>query len=356
MNILELANSYIEPVVSKLIHEGKVPKEFKIRQALVLLPTGKAPVVKFNEDITWRMKMANASFTPGQPVYLHEIRKITGVGFPKHNNKKVSYIFLYYTGSNYSIIFDFSPNSVNQDLIPEFGHLADKSLTSYYNLYFTEMAINATPQAKLTELREAGFFISPALMPFPFSILSNPEKNTPEFIAELIQHFNADKIKEIVENWVHLQAWNSRITLFYEAIENYRESRYASVVAALTPQLEGTLRDGVYTLKNDESYMNAEKALEILYRQLKNENLPEITHRMLSSFNDFFNNSCGLFQSFKKWNDAVSNGYLSRHAISHGKNTPDMYTKENCIRLFLILSTIHEITSALQSSGSFIKP
>jgi hypothetical protein len=94
MNIADLATRYIEPEAKRLIKEGRVPYGFRIRQAQVLLPNDRPPVISFNEGITWQMQMDTSQFEEGQAIYLHDLRKITGVAFPKHDGQKVAYIFL----------------------------------------------------------------------------------------------------------------------------------------------------------------------------------------------------------------------------------------------------------------------
>lgn len=130
MNIANLATRYIEPEAKRLIKEGRVPYGFRIRQALELLPNDRPPVISFNEGITWQMQMDTSQFEEGQAIYLHDLRKITGVAFPKHDGQKVAYIFMYYTGAAYNLLFDFSPNLLTQNLIPDYGHGADRALTS----------------------------------------------------------------------------------------------------------------------------------------------------------------------------------------------------------------------------------
>jgi hypothetical protein len=354
MNIVELARHYIEPEAMRLKTTGKVPGDFRIRQALVLLPVGQEPVVRFNESITWQMQMDTSAFRPEQTVYLHDMRKVTGVGFPALNGQKVAYIFLYFTGvgAKYSLLFDFSPNSLPQENIPEYGHRGDGTLTSYYNLFFSEMALNHVPSDKLKALCEKGFFVAPVIMPYPFTVLCNPGRTVEEFVTALLCHFTDKRLDDLVAKWSNLSAWNERAAVFSEAVANMKDKRYVSVVSLLVPQLEGVLRDAVLQLCNDDSYMNSVKACEVLRSEINARDLPGIAHRFLSSFTEFFNDECGLFLSFKRWTDDLSQGFLSRHAISHGKNVPDMYTRENCIRLFMILSTIHEIASALHGAQS----
>ena len=75
------------------------------------------------------------------------------------------------------------------------------------------MELNLTLEDKLSELHEAGFFISPAIMPYPFSVLANPNKSAQEFISTLIEYFNASTLKAMVNEWSHLPAWNDRLII-----------------------------------------------------------------------------------------------------------------------------------------------
>lgn len=76
MDVFGLARSYIEPEAKRLISIGVYPKDFKIRQALVLLPRNNVPIIQFNEAIQWEMKMDTSADTLGQAIYLSDIRKI----------------------------------------------------------------------------------------------------------------------------------------------------------------------------------------------------------------------------------------------------------------------------------------
>jgi len=352
MDIVEFTKRHIVPEAKRLMNSGQVSSDFKIRQALVLLPTDRAPIVQFNEQIQWKMRMDTSSFRPGQAVYLHDIKKVTGVEFPKVGDKKVAFIFFYYTGTKYSLLFDFSPNSQPQGNTPEYGYASDRTLTSYYNLFFSEMALNALPESKSNALSSAGFFVTPAIMPYPFTVLCDPTRTITDFLTALHSHFSCDALLEMVNNWSVTPGWRERATIFQEAVGNMADKRFASVISLLVPQLEGVLRDTVYLLCNDASYMNSQKACEVLRKEIDKEEMPKLTHRYLSSFMDFFNEKSGLFLSFKKWTDDLSEGFISRHVVSHGKHAPEMYTRENCLRLFLVMSTIHEIASALHGTKS----
>lgn len=268
MDIVTLARSYIEPVAMQLKASGAVREDWRIRQALVLLPHDAPPEVLFNEGIGWIMRMDTSAMAPGQIAYLHDIKRVTGIGFPRHNGKKVAYIFMYYTGvaAKFSLCFDFSPNSQREEDIPEFGHGNDETLTAYYNIVFAEMALKTVPPNQLEAFRVSDFFVAPAIMPDPFVVLCNPTKSISDFASAMQRHFNANSLREMVDCWT---AWGNRRSAFLEAVDNLRDSRYHSVIAVLTPQLEGVLRDAVFSLKNDDSRMNAEKAYKILHDEIE---------------------------------------------------------------------------------------
>lgn len=356
MNIVELARHYIEPEAERLFSSRRVSNDFKIRQALVLLPHDSKPTVQFNEQISWKMQMDTSAFKIGQPIFLHEMRKVTGVGFPEVNGKKVAYIFMYFTGAKYSLLFDFSPNSQPEESIPDFGYPGDKVLTSYYNLFFSEMALKSLPKEKIESLKSAGLFITPAIMPYPFTVFCEPSCDAEQFLSTMHEYFSCTRLQDMANSWAETPGWVERADLINEAIENIADERYASAIALLVPQLEGTLRDAVHLLYEDDSRMSPQKAFELLSDKMGEECLSELTNNYLSSFSEFFNQKSGLFLSFKKWTDDLSDGFISRHAVSHGKHTPSMYTKDNCLRLFLILATIHDLILALNGKASSLVP
>lgn len=263
---------------------------------------------------------------------------------------------MYYTGATYSLLFDFSPNSLPEEQLPDYGHAADAVLTKYYNLLFSEMALNSLPNTKREALNASGYFVCPAIMPYPFTVLCDPNKEIQDFVSALQRHYSSAHLRTMVVSWASTLGWKDRVDLFLETIDNIDDYRFRSAIAMLIPQLEGTLRDGIHILYQNDSRMNPQAALAFLSKKMEEKDLPNITKAYLSSLSEYFSGTSGLFVSFKNWTDDLSSSFISRHAVSHGKNVPEMYTRANCVRLFLILSTIHDICSALSGNECSILP
>ena len=47
-----------------------------------------------------------------------------------------------------------------------------------------------------------------------------------------------------------------------------------------------------------------------------------------------------VMQTFKNWNDAISDAFPGRNPVSHGKYDQDLHSEGNSIKVFLLLDTI----------------
>src|SRR5512140_3778396 len=73
---------WIEPELSRRKHLGTLSPNFKIFRCLVRLPLDRPPLVQFNDEIAWEVKIKTApgcTITKGQTVYLHNISEIVAV-------------------------------------------------------------------------------------------------------------------------------------------------------------------------------------------------------------------------------------------------------------------------------------
>ena len=348
MNIQELTHQLIKEKSAELRKTGKIGEDFKVLQCLIKLPQKEKPVLTFNGDISWIMKSNTAHMKEGQWVYIWDLKKIFDVEFPKHKGLKVAYIFFFYTGIDYSIIFDFSPNSVQQEKISDYNHPGSKRLTDYYNLVFTELAMKQMNDKVRKELVENNYFITPSLIPYPINILAKPKVEINEFIDKLNAYFDSDLIEIIKNNWFKNKIFNGRKKALLEAIESYKGKKYHSCISVLIPQIEGILREFLYIKQNKTSKTNAQNAFKEIKKIFEDGNTPKVLNHIIDSFSEFFNSKKGFFESFNNWTDSLSNSFLSRHAYSHGKYYDKMYTKENSVRLFLILFTFFDMIEIIE--------
>jgi hypothetical protein len=94
---------------------GVIPPNFRIYRCLIKMLQNQPAIVQFNNEIGWK---ALAKFAPdtkketGQVIFLEEIQTITDVKPPEVDGERVAFVYLYWDGHAYQIIFDFSPNSL----------------------------------------------------------------------------------------------------------------------------------------------------------------------------------------------------------------------------------------------------
>jgi len=339
MNIRELTDKYIQEECDLLKEQWKIDSNFKIYQCLIKLPKDEKAVISFNNDISWIIQSDTSNFKKWQDVYLYDIKKMTAVKFPTHNDIKVAYIFFYHTWVNYSTIFDFSPNSFKQEEIDDYEHSGSKHIANYYNLVFTERIIQSLDEKVINKLIEENYFITPSITPFPTNILLNPKNNFNNFAEELNIFFDEVLVKQMKESWFKNKIFNERKVLLTEAINNYENERFASCISILIPQVEWILREFLFIEKDKKDKTNWKKSYLEIEKMFKDKNKAKVLNDIIETFTKFFNNKTGFFESFNKWTDSLSESFISRHAQSHWKYTEDMYTKENCIRIFLMLFT-----------------
>lgn len=348
MNIQELTHSIIKKETDSLREKGLIDNNYRVLQCLIKLPPNSEPIVEFNDKIKWIMQSNTAHMKENQAVYIWDIKKIKNVEFPKYKGLKVAYIFFYYSGFDYSIIFDFSPNSVQQDQISDFNHPYSKTLTDYYNLYFTELIIKQIDEKTRRKLIENNYFITPSITPYPINIILNPKKNINDFINELVAFFDSDILSSIKTNWFNNKTFESRKKLFEEAIENYENQKYLSCISILIPQIEGILREFLFLKESKATKTNSSKAFDRVKELFESKKKIQVVKVIMDSFSEFFNNRNGFFESFNNWTDSLSSSFISRHAYSHGKYDEDMYNKENCVRLFLMLYTFYDMINLIE--------
>ena len=76
------------------------------------------PIVEFNEEISWTVKpkpVDGVEIKDGQPVLLQEVQYIETVYPPTHDDERVGFVFLFWNGVGWRIIFELAPQDVDGD-------------------------------------------------------------------------------------------------------------------------------------------------------------------------------------------------------------------------------------------------
>src|SRR5436190_4235443 len=139
---------WIKPELDRRWSATGIPAGFKIYRCLVRLPAGQPAIVQFNEEVGWvaETRMVNdRPLVPGDDVFLHDVERVKTVQPPEVDGKRVAFVFLYYAGNSYSLIFDFSPNSADgEDNTPDdwaFG----EAIAEYLQAVLVERSVNIPP-------------------------------------------------------------------------------------------------------------------------------------------------------------------------------------------------------------------
>jgi len=336
---------WIEPEISRRKQDSSLPEGFKIRQCLIKLPKGEQPIVEFNDEIKW---IANMQLIPGitlkkdQDIYLHEIKKIWAVTLPELNGVRIAFIYIFYNGFGYQIIFDFTPNTPNEIILEEEKEKCSISLST---------AIAESLQAILIEktirihdgfrelLREIGLWAAPALLSYPMIkiIRQLEEEDIDGARGTLIDFCTPQYIGRISSKWWSVSQFNSRKKLLSDALDAHKMGKYRLSIYALIPQIEGIITDWICeALPQGETPPWRTESRVKKFRDLGiYEKVPTtLTDRRIGeSVIDVILGS--VLKDFG-WLEPIETTIPSRHVLGHGRYDESLLTEENSIKLFLL--------------------
>jgi hypothetical protein len=346
----QIHNLWIEPEFSKRQAEGKLPPNFKIHRCRILFPKHTSPIVEFNQEIQWEAeaKAANKTgFIAGQPVYLDEIRSIESVHPPKVGGQRVAFIYLYFNGKSYDIIFDFTPNvpeEISIDREWRFG----KHIAESIEAILSELSINVE-EPVIELLQQIGLWFAPALVPYPISkiIKQLMAQDKQGALETLVTHCNNEFLQQLTSKWFSIDEFSQRKTLISAALDAHYNSQYGLSIYALLPQLEGIVTDWIYTKvtdMNDVPWRQESKTKKL--RDLILDQPPEtwVYQRIVESTINFIV-SGPVLETFNDWNAKINEGFPNRNVVQHGKYDMDLTTELNSLKLILLLDSVYYIVS-----------
>ena len=349
---------WIEPEVTRRKQTDSLPEDFRIFCCLIRLPKDRSPIVEFNGEIGWvaSAKIApGVSFKEGQPVFLHEIQEIAAVSPPKVNGQRVAFIYLFWTGYAYQIVFDFTPN-VPEDMISEEEKGAwqfDKTIAESLQAILTERAIYIHDNTQM-QLQTIGLWAAPALLPYPISKIAKQleEGNTEDAHNTLLEYCTPEYIEKLSSKWGTIEQFKMRKELIQEALHAHKEGRYRLSIHALLPQIEGIITDWIYTKLPENVIPWRQYSKTKKFRDLVLDKPPTtFTYkRIVESAVDFIVGG-PVLKTFERWEDQIDQAFPNRHVVQHGKYDDSLFTEENSVKLFLLIDTVHHIVSAQSEAG-----
>lgn len=358
-NLFDQINKlWIEPEISSRKQAGTLPENFKIFRCLIKLPKDKTPIVDFNDEIRFvaSLKIGRNSIKKGEPIYLHEVQEIGAISPPEVDGLRVAFIYLFWTGHTYQILFDFAPN-VPEEMISkeekEAWHF-DKIIAESLQAILTEKVIHIHDGAQKL-LQNIGLWAAPSLIPYPLSrIIMQLEKSDIEGARNTLREYcTSEYIEKLSSKWWTIEQFNMRSKLIQAALKVHKEGQYQLSIHALLPQVEGIITDWVYTKLPESEIPWRQESKTMKFRDLVLKNpLTTFTYkRIVESAIDFIVGGPAL-NTFEHWLDQIDQAFPNRHVVSHGRYDESLFTEENSIKLFLMIDTIYHIISAQQDIAS----
>jgi hypothetical protein len=343
VNLFELVDKeYIRPEIERRKANGGLPDNFQVRECLIKLPGDRPPLIYFNEEFGWSVKPKLApgiEMEIGQAIYLHEVMDIEEVLPPTVDDKRVTFIYLFWNGHSYSIVVDpYHP------VFSDHPFDAGEFIAAHLRNHFKEMAVK---NAKFVngKLREIGLWPITALLPNPISkIVERVGEGKPEEARQvLVEHCDLTFLTEqLVQTWHPITAFRERMQFFDDALFNHQNKRFHGSTSILIGQIEGAITDWLFEVAyytTDGRRSLQQKISDFRDALTQIPDLLWLYREARDSMFDFLENGPWL-QQFDKWYQPINTSFPGRHVVQHGKYVPDIHTEENSIKLFLLLDTI----------------
>lgn len=345
----EIFRRWIQPELDRRFGDNGIPKDFTISKVLILLPSGRPPIVQFDKEIKWGVDVElapNVHLEKGDEPLLYEFTRVLSFNPPKLEGRWVSFIYAFWVGNQLTAHFDFRPAHTDFEKHEGDYHLPC-GVSDHLNKEMMDKIAWLATHAK-SELGKIGLWIVPALFPFPISKIIEriSAGETDEARQVLLDCVDRNFIaKKLVHTWHIIEAFELRRDAFNEALSAHEQGMYHASITTLIGHIEGVIVDWLHEILPVEDIKpRTLSRLEQFHTVLKMiPHLEYMYEEALESSLEFLkrdDNAPTPFQAFKNWQDKIDPNFAARHAIQHGKYIPEIYTVENSVKLFLLLDTI----------------
>lgn len=332
---------YVEPEINKRKSCGAINEDFEVRDCLITFYNQSVHNIAFNYEIIWRVELElnePKEYVSGELVYIHSIKKIKRVYPPQIDNNRVSYICLLWNGIEYVVLFDFDPDSETDDI---WEH--EETVREHLNYYIVKKTLEFSRQWN-EGFEKFGLWTAPALLPYPINkIATHINNNDYEGAKDTLLDFcNYERIERLTNKWLELKVFEDRKISIEQALYAHKNRMYFLSISALLPQIEGIITDFAYEKVGDVPVpYKQDKKTKWFRDYILNENIKKyMSHYIIESTINFILEG-PVLKSFD-WKENVNPSFPNRNVIGHGKFSPNLYTEENSVKIFLLIDTIFE--------------
>jgi hypothetical protein len=344
---------WVEPELARRKDSGSIADDFKIRACLVRLPQGAPPIVEFNDEIGWEVKIRKSvdlELTKGDPVLFSQVQYIEAVLPPMHNGVAVAFFFLFWNGIAWTVLFDCSPNLPDspEPIDDEDEWTYSPSIANYLNAVLRERAIHNHDLVKL-DIKAIALWPAPSLLPYPLSAICELCRvgRPDDARALLVDHCTSEFLTAMVARWDKVAAFRDRSQLFHDALQAHIDQRYTLSISALMPHLEGVVTDWIFTkIPPGEVPYRQESKTKKLRELIEAGTRRTYTDQRVAETVVEFILDGPVLQSFANWLSPVSTLFPNRHVIGHGKFDVALYTQENSVKVLLMLDTLYSVIAS----------
>jgi hypothetical protein len=353
---------YIKPLLeaefAKRKAAGLPQTDMEIKRILIKFrPKGQDPVVEFNDEIGLEAVVRatpESSFNrPGEPVYLSQIKEILKINPPKIDGADVPYMYIHYMGTGYLIINNLTTTEGINDK-SDSSLTTNQALTAIHQFMLHEEVTRQA--ANLEALRKIGLWPVPSLILYPLNKIIERVNNDDYNGARdlLVSHCTDEFIESQSSNWSNVEAFAKRSDLIKDALDAHKARKYRLSIHALLPHIEGIITDWTFLQSGGAIPFRQESKTKRFRDLLLSVPSTNTFNTIVESTVDFIVEG-PVLSSFEDWSMKIDDTFANRHVVEHGKYEDSVFTKENSIKLFLLLDTIHTLmakSSTFKKTGS----
>ncbi len=353
---------YVKPLLEAEFARRKaagLPQtDTEIRRILIRLrPKGQDPIVEFNDEIgleaVVRATPESSFNTPGEPVYLSQIKEILKINPPKIEATDVPYMYIHYMGTGYLIINNLTmTEGVNDKSVSSLT--TDQALTAIHQFMMHEEVTRQA--ANLEALRKIGLWPVPSLILYPLNrIIERVNNNDYNGARDLLVSYCTNEfIESQSSKWSNVEAFVKRSELIKDALDAHKAGKYRLSIHALLPHIEGIITDWTFLQAGGIIPFRQESKTKRFRDLLLSIPSTYTFNTIVESTVDFILEG-PVLSAFKDWSMRIDDTFANRHVVEHGKYEDSVFTKENSIKLFLLLDTIYTLmakSSTIKKTGS----